>query len=574
MEISALKFFEDFRLPDISWRRIRFFLWIFIICCWLLDGIALGRSVNGDTISYLDIAAECVKGHWQALINGYWSPGYPTLLCIWWHVVGHSLYWESILVSLLDCLVLIGTLCGFEYFLNGLFQQLTANKESNSERVALPIPVLRAICYALFFWITIFVHAPSDHRPDTLVMTTVLLSGGIILRIANGNNGWRQCAMLGVVLGTGYLSKAVMFPLAFVFLAAAFVALGPSRRALFRAICGLLFFVLVSAPFALLLSRSKGRFTFGETGRINYAEHVNMVRGLSHWEGNTVGVGTPKHRDRQIFKVPPVYEFDDPVGGSYPPFYDQSYWYDGIRPHFQLGGQLEMLHRNADIYFDYFFVTLGCLTAGFLTLLFCSGDLRSFVGRLIRDVALWGPGFAGLGLYALVHIEGRFLGGFLILLWAGLLVSLRIPSLPSWQVFVRSVTVALVLMLVAQAAWTLTHDAFVLPRFTDFPDWEVAKSLRADGLAPGDKVAEFDPGLVTIHYWAHLAQLRIVAEIPSDGVPNFWQSSPEVQSQVLDAIARTGAKAVVAKDVPKMFQMQGWEQVPHSSYYIFLLRAR
>jgi hypothetical protein len=553
------------------WARARFLLWGLMVCCWLLDGLALGRVVNGDTISYMDIATECTKGHWQALVNGYWSPLYPALLSTWWSIVGHSLHWEALLVSLLDCLILIGALCCLEYFLTGLFDWLNTVSFRSDDGVPLPKPALRAICYALFFWVTIFVHAPSDHRPDTLVMTTVILSGGIIVRIANGNDGWLQFATLGVVLGFGYLSKAVMFPLAFVFLAAAFVASGLSARAVTRVILGFLFFLLISAPFALLLSRSKGRLTFGEVGKINYAEAVNHVRGLSHWEGETPGVGTPKHPDRKIFKVPPVYEFADPVGGSYPPFYDQSYWYDGVRPHFQLRGQLSVLHRSADSYFDLFLVTLGSLSAGFFTLLFWSGGLQSFVGRLTGGVAVWGPAIAGLGLYALVHIEGRFLGGFLILLWAGLFTALRIPRLHSWQAFVRAVTLASVLMLGAQATWSLAHDAFRLPSVNDFPDWEVARALRAEGVVPGDRVAEFDPGWITIHYWAHLAEVKIVAEIPFDGAPDFWQSSPEVQSQVLNVIARTGAKVVVARDVPMLFRDRGWKQVPRSPYYIHLL---
>lgn len=216
-----------------------------------------------------------------------------------------------------------------------------------------------------------------------------------------------------------------------------------------------------------------------------------------------------------------------------------------------------MLHRSADTYFDLFFVTLGSLTAGFFTLLFWSGGLRSFAGRLTGDVAVWGPAIAGMGLYALGHIEGRFLGGFLILLWAGLFAALRIPRLHSRQTFVRAVILASVLMLGTQATWSLAHDAFRLPSFNDFPDWEVAKALRAEGVVPGDRVADFDLGWITIHYWAHLAEVKIVAEIPFDGVPDFWQSSPEVQSQVLNAIARTGAKAVVVKDVPMLFQDKG-----------------
>lgn len=553
------------------WARGRFYVWAVMLGGWLLDGIALGRSVNGDAISYFDIATECTKGNWGALINAYWSPAYPTLLGAWWSHVGHSMYWESILASLLDGVILVGTLACFEFFLKALFERLEIASSNETQGEPLRANELRPICYALFFWVTILIHSAADHRPDTLVIAVVLMSSGIILRIANEKGGWLAFAALGAALGFGYLCKAVMFPLAFAFLAAAFIAAGFSSRAVLRTVCGLLVFLLVSAPFALAISRAKGRFTIGDVGKIAYAEYVNHVRPFAHWQGETPGLGTPKHAERKIFNVPPVFEFATPVGGSYPPFYDQSYWYDGVRPRFQLAGQLDALHRSADNYFDLFVVKLGCLTAGFLILLFWSGRGKSFANSLIKEFVLWGPALAALVLYSIVEVQARFLAGFLILVWAGLFAGLRTPRAQSGHAVIKAVACSVVLLLSAQAAWSLAHDALRLSRFSEFPDWEVAQALRSGGIAPGDKVADFDYGDITVHYWAHLAEVKIVAEIPSDGVPAFWESSPVVQSRALNAIAQTGAKAVVAKDVPELFQGRGWNQVPHSPYFIRLL---
>jgi hypothetical protein len=72
----------------------------------------------------------------------------------------------------------------------------------------------------------------------------------------------------------------------------------------------------------------------------------------------------------------------------------------------------------------------------------------------------------------------------------------------------------------------VARDVFLLPRMNDAQDWEVAQALHADGIPAGEYVADFDPGWFTIHYWAHVGQLKIVAEIPADNVADFWQASP------------------------------------------------
>ena len=54
-------------------------------------------------------------------------------------------------------------------------------------------------------------------------------------------------------------------------------------------------------------------------------------------------------------------------------------------------------------------------------------------------------------------------------------------------------------------------------------------------------------------YWAHLARLRVVAEIPAHITTHqtrpaldFWESGTEQQQKALSILERTGASAVVA----------------------------
>jgi hypothetical protein len=56
-----------------------------------------------------------------------------------------------------------------------------------------------------------------------------------------------------------------------------------------------------------------------------------------------------------------------------------------------------------------------------------------------------------------------------------------------------------------------------------------------------------------VHYWARLASLRIVAEIPdSEG---FWASAASVRARIDDALDREGIRAIVS--VPRY-----WAELP------------
>jgi len=74
------------------------------------------------------------------------------------------------------------------------------------------------------------------------------------------------------------------------------------------------------------------------------------------------------------------------------------------------------------------------------------------------------------------------------------------------------------------------------------------------------------------HYWAHLAGVTIVAQVPADGVSTFLASGPERRIKTMELLARSGAKAVVANDLPPLLLQEGWKEISNTKYFIFVYR--
>ena len=100
--------------------------WIILL---LLAGIQAWSArfyATPDGVSYLDLSDAVVNGNFGELLNAYWSPLYPALIGIM-RVVGRpSPYWEFAVAHLLNWLLFIASLLGYEYFLNGLRARASA----------------------------------------------------------------------------------------------------------------------------------------------------------------------------------------------------------------------------------------------------------------------------------------------------------------------------------------------------------------------------------------------------------------------------------------------------------------
>lgn len=474
------------------------------------------------------------------------------------------MFHELAVTHVFNCIILLVALFCLEYFLNGVSLFLNARVRENEDAV-LPAWAFRAVGYTLFFYVSMLWTRPSLDTPDNLVVAFILLSAGMLLRIASGLDDWQHFALLGVLIGAGYLAKAVMFPLAFCFLAVSPFSARNLRRGFVLSLMATLLFLLVSAPLLIALSGDKGRFTFGDSGRIAYAEFVDGVPLYTHWQGLPPGTGIPKHPTREVVHTPQVFEFATPVLGTYPPWYDPSYWYDGVHPTFHLVAQIAAIRYGADKYFD-LFSKLGCLFGGIVAFVLLQINPIHFFREFQKTYLLWIPAVAGLGMYSLIHVEDRFLGGFVLLLWAASFISVRIrvPHHPVTQ----AITWSIVLVLGTQIAWSAGHAVVRLASLHPSADVEVAKRLRDAEIKPGDKVAFVGSALVD-HYWAHLARVSVAAEVSN--ASQYWSAAPEQKSNAISQLIQSGARAIVARDVPTEFLGVGWKQVSNTSYYILIL---
>ncbi|MCA1603738.1 MAG: hypothetical protein LC776_19565, partial [Acidobacteria bacterium] len=517
-------------------RWLQAIFWLVAIGLGLLHAWVYRYVMGSDGISYLDMGDAYLRGDWQMAINGYWSPLYSWLLGLALLVLKPSPYWEFPVVHLVNFVIYLGALSGFAFLLGEVIRygppQHHRTGAVSTGHGTLAAWVWVVLGYTLFMWSSLELITLRYVSPDMCVAAFVYLAAGLIVRMRRGVIGWGNFVLLGVVLGFGYLAKAV-------------------RRAAGRVAVAVVVFLLVSSPFMIALSRAKGRVTFGDSGKLNYAWYVNEID-YRHWQGEPTGSGTPKHPTRKVMEEPKVYEFGSPVGGTYPHWYDPSYWYDGLAPRFDLIRHIKNMLWRPYLYSFFVFALHGSLVIGLFTLFYMSG--RGW--RIVRDVAanwfLLVPALAGFATYMQVYVETRFIGSFVTLLLLGLFSSVRLSDSPESRRLVACVMIIIVAMFGltvgpsnARAAYTAARE---IARGRDAAPsvyWQIAEELKRMGLQPGDKVASLNYSNNDNVYWSRLAKAQIVAEMFSDAYrkdeDDFWTADKVVRARIIETVAKAGS---------------------------------
>ena len=513
----------------------------------LLQTLVARFAITGDGISYLDMGQAYLRGDWHTAVNGYWNPLYAWLQAIGYLFFRPSPYWEYPVVQLVNFGIYVATACAFEYFLSALLR-------GRDDETA-----LRFIAYALFLWSSLQLIGVWMVNPDMVVAGTIYAAFGILARDP------KRCSplALALALAAGYYAKAAVFPIALLILMAGLVFL-PRRQI----VIAFAIFVLICCPLVIALSFKTGHLTIGDTGRLNYAWYVNGVESRL-WQGGPPRSGTPTHPARILLDSPRVYEFDGVFPVSNPIWYDESYWYHGLRiwvePRSLLDAILRNLHGIARV--------LVLQGSGFLI-----GGLLGLFLRKLKPLRLprtplllvWAVSLAAVILLSAIHVETRHIAPFATIMFLIPFTVFRISR--------TSFGLVVAVMGLASAAWFSS----VAPRWGSRTDpfrttlendqWILATSMEDFGLLPGDKYATVCcDGSVSME-WAHLVHMYLVACFDWSG--NFWRLSEQNQQRILIALASSGAKVAVSEiPPPDPKRAPGWHRVGSTSYYIHVLPA-
>lgn len=575
------------RVASFSEATLRFWALTIIVAIGLIRDWVGRYSMDPDGISYLDLGDAFFHRKWFDAVNGYWSPLYSWLLGSAMFVTKPTRQWEFLVVHVVNFIIYLAVLAGFEFFLQSLLPRVASTRnEAGAEGAggassgALSRVATLAIAYSLFLWTSLELISIWGVSPDLCVAGLVYVIAGLLLRI-RGKGSLSLYLILGAVLGLAYLTKAVMFPLGFAFIAIGFFAVPRGRRTGYLLITTLAF-LGVSAPWLVALSRAKGRFDFGDSGHLNYSALVSPGGRNLNWQGEPPGSGVPVHTTRQIHTSPPMFEFATPVGGTYPPSFDPSYWDEGRRVTIDVRAQMRVIKEHLLLYAGVLLRDQPGLLAVALALTLAGG-----VATRTAILAYWPlflMGFAAGGLYMLVHVETRFVAAYVSIFWLAILAGIRLDissfdavsthsdtarssraSSESRSKLVDYLALATVITILLSVADGTVRAVREGGPYSARDQIAVADVLTEGGMRPGDRVAVVGDG--NWFYWPRLGRFKIVSAIIAVDAPTFWHETPEQKEDVYRLFAGTGAKVLVTAGPLSAEAGSGWRRIGTTAYY-------
>jgi hypothetical protein len=545
-------------------------VYIRVICpivALLMGGTAAwaGRStMYPDGISYLDIGDAYWRGDWHNAVNAYWSPLYSWTVGGFLAIFKPSIRGEFPLVHFVNLLFYIVALAAFRYFLRVFIQEHETNRKDLESEATLPVWALYVAGYATFLTASLLLITISFVSADMLVAAIVYFVSALLLKIQCTGATWRLATLFGIALGIGYYAKTVMLPMALPFLLVAAVVQRKRGGSLKPILMSGLLVALMTAPFIIAISVSRNRPTFGDSGTFNYLVNVGSVQFF---------IPDEPEMSHPITKVPgyiEAYLYPSPISGTYPLWFDPSYWHENIRPHFNIGRQLRRLGISLLAY-DWIllnpFLALQ-LTVGISFLYLISPKRSRFP---LAMWVLWVPALVGLGMYSVLIVEPRYIAAQLcvlaILAFSGLGVSR--------EATLRKLTGCTVLVvafascgLIIRDNWRTAHNINLDGRDIATPECATAaEGLRAFGVHTGDKIGVIAEWLFPSRqgsYIARLARARIVGEARPG---SFWAANDSARARLMEAFAHAGAKGLLTRNPPR--SSSGWQRLNGTSYYFY-----
>lgn len=497
--------------------------------------------VNPDGISYLDLSDGYKAGDWSTIANAHWSPAYPLLLAT---LIPKSLRWtswEPIVVHIINGWLFLLAFATFEVFLN----ELALTNRNARAALNLDTAAGRFTAHMIFLWCALVLITIRGVTPDMLLAVIGFAIAIYVIRIRSKRATTGTFVVFGVLLGLAALTKSMMLSVSILLLG---VLVLYDQRIIFSALT----FVIVISPQLAAITTKTGHWNFSDSGSIVYALKVNGISKFS---------SAPS-----ISESPRAYAFaTDKANETYPIWDDPAKWYSRAAIKYDSATQLDALVRNI-------IVDAGISLKIFVPLLIvflCRDWTVPLRNKLLVMLSL-----VVLGGYALLYSEARLIGFWIALgsisLLAGITLDPRLDKIGKRTVY-----------LIAAISGVSFVTYVISQSFSERPDRglnardiqsEVAVSLNALGIPPGSKVALI--GDESDIYWARLARVQIVAQIPLSDASEYWPLSEGARDDVNRWIGMTGASALVASWTSPATPIEGWTPVRGSRYSIFPLKKQ
>ena len=564
-------------------------MWLFYLLLCLVGGLGYARYdpylMDGDSVSFFDIADALRQHHWGQAVNAYWNPLYPALLALTQAVAHPSRWHELEAYALLNLVIFAGCVAATLFLVNGLIAMQRRYNARGLADAALSPMALRYASVALLFLSFERELRLGSYRSDSLLLLLFLVAAGVLVRLQTGGRAWLY-PVLGLVLGLAYLTKSFAFlPSAFLFLG--MLVFGLTRRGAQRVrvaggavVAGGVFPADFAGPYIAAISRQMGHLTTGESARLNYAFFVDETPRWHEWAHGDLGHagGTFTHPEIELLADPPVFSFRNHAVGTFPLWFDPAYFTQGLKPRVWLPGHAKRLVRSSQLGILWIvdhpegLLLLGVLLASGAVL---RRRWRPALPWLL--VPMWG--LLMIGIYLPIDIQERYMTAMLLLVLVPVLAMLRrrsdLDALPR-----VGNAVAVLLALIALA--TSFHDILNLRRQIRLggrssglysPEiFGAARGLEALGVRPGEGVGCMGgPTCYRDMYWARLAGVQIVGEVEvPDAVPAAaaWRSFGN-KPAILAALRSQGIRFLVTAMPGSAEIPAGWQQLDGTEFFAY-----
>lgn len=580
---------------------IRRVLWIYLLLLVPLAWFSAKYdpyAIDGDAVSYMDLADLIHSHRWHDVVNGYWHPLYPAFLAVG-QMVFHPTRWNELgAYYAVNVFIFFLEVVGMLLLVDGLVrlrERLTPTMES-----LLSADVLRLVGLSLLVTATTRELTLGKVRTDSLLQALILTGVGMLLKAlaTEGRSSFLYAGLMGLTFGFAYLTKSFAFLLTFLCIAVliGFATLICKRRfptAVAQGLLALIAFGVVAGPYVAALSRQQHRFDFGDSGSLNYVWYVSGTEKMHLQPRMTSSFGSAnvdlKHPEHELMQHPGVYGYAEMQQGTYPPWFSPTYWNDHITPKFSLSLLVKRDLRNVVLIFRYLLNHPEALLLLFV-LLFAFGRLRVGASFAWPAAAL---GVLIWGIYALVNVEERYVTAAFLLIMLALFAAIekreKTSSTPLSLGYGAAAVVLLFAMLplgvmAREAAENRRQQSLVgqVPAWRDAQIFGAAQGLRSMGMMPGDTIACIGTiACVNDFYWARAAGVHIVGEIYAPNAKHLAEQLDAMQNrdQAYAALRNLGARVIVGSFDPGEMNgahpgTEGWQRLGETRYYALRLRSK